>query len=92
MYKGTSLWLWVVQGIVWCCVAVLVVAIGLALLAAAALVGLGWLAWRGWLELSGRRDPPVRVEGPPSIIGAPRTKGLMISRYPVRSHTSETRR
>ena len=40
MYQGTSLWLWVVQGIIWCFVAALVIAIGLALLAAAALVGL----------------------------------------------------
>jgi hypothetical protein len=81
MYRGTSLWLWVVQGIIWCCVAALVVAIGLALLAGAALVGLGWLAWRGWLELRDRRDPPVRVERG-DIPPAPRTKGLMIPRYP----------
>jgi hypothetical protein len=58
MYQGTSLWLWVVQGFIWCCVAALVVAVGLALLAGAALVGLGWLAWRGWLALRGRRGPP----------------------------------
>jgi hypothetical protein len=82
MYQGTSLWIWAVQGFVWLCVAALVVAIGLALLAGAALVGLGWLAWRGWLELRDRRDPPVRVERPPSISGAPRTKGLVIPRYP----------
>jgi hypothetical protein len=82
MYQGTSLWLWVVQGFVWLCVAALVVAIGLALLAGAALVGLGWLAWRGWLALMDRRGPPVPVEPPPSSIGAPRTKGLAIPRYP----------
>jgi hypothetical protein len=51
MYQGTSLWLWVVQGIIWCCVAAFVIAIGLALLAVAAVVGLGWLAWQGWLAL-----------------------------------------
>jgi hypothetical protein len=61
------------------------IAIGLALLAAAALVGLGWLAWRVWLALRDRRDPPERVERPPSISGAPRPKGLMIPRYPVRT-------
>jgi hypothetical protein len=44
--------------------AALVVAIGLALLAGAAIVGLGWLAWRGWLALRDRRDPPVRHEQP----------------------------
>ena len=80
MYQGTSLWIWAVQGFVWLCVAALVVAIGLALLAGAALVGLGWLGWRVWLELRGRRGPPVRDERPPSIGGAPRTRGLMIPR------------
>ena len=68
------------RGFVWLCVAALVVAIGLALLAGAAVVGLGWLAWRGWLELRGRRGS--RVERPTSIGGAPRTKGLVIPRYP----------
>jgi hypothetical protein len=63
MYQGTSLWLWAVQGFLWLCVAALVVAIGLVLLAAAALVGLGWLAWRVWLAVRDRRDPPERVEG-----------------------------
>jgi hypothetical protein len=62
MYQGTSLWLWVVQGIIWCCVVAFVIAIGLVLLAVGAVVGLGWLAWRGWLELRGRRDPPEHVE------------------------------
>ena len=83
MYQGTSLWIWAVQGFLWLCVAALVVAIGLALLAAAALVGLGWLAWRGWLALRDRRDPPVRGERPPSIVGAPRTEGLTIPRHPA---------
>jgi ABC-type transport system involved in cytochrome c biogenesis permease subunit len=55
-----------VQGFVWLCVAALVVAIGLALLVGAALVGLGWLAWQVWLALRDRRDPPVRVERRPS--------------------------
>ena len=64
MYQGTSLWLWAAQGFVWLCVAALVVAIGLALLAGAALVGLGWLAWRVWLELMDRRGPPGRCRGP----------------------------
>ena len=74
VYRGTSLWLWVVQGFVWLCVAALVVAIGLAL--GAALAGLGWLAWRGWLAAKDRwLDPPERVERPHSIIGAPRTEG-----------------
>jgi hypothetical protein len=59
MYQGTSLWLWVVQGIIWCCVVAFVIAIGLALLAVAALVGLGYLAWRGWLELRHRRRRPA---------------------------------
>jgi threonine/homoserine/homoserine lactone efflux protein len=59
MYQGTSLWLWAVQGFVWLCVA------ALALLAGAALVGLGYLAWRGWLALRDRRDPPERVERGP---------------------------
>ena len=81
MYQGTSLWIWAVQGFVWLCVAALVVAIGLVLLAAAALAGLGWLAWRGWLELRDRRDPPVRDERG-GVSSAPRTKGLMIPRYP----------
>jgi hypothetical protein len=83
VYRGTSLWLWVVQGFVWLCVAALVVALGLALLLGAALAGLGWLAWRGWLAAKDRwLDPPERVERPHSIIGAPRTEGLMIPRYP----------
>ena len=47
-------------GFLWLCVAALVVAIGLALLAVGAVVGLGWLAWQGWLALRDRRDPPVR--------------------------------
>ena len=68
------------QGFVWLCVAALVVAIGLALLAGAALVGFGWLAWRVWLALRDRRGPPV--ERPPSIGGAPRTTGFVIPRYP----------
>ena len=59
MYQGTSLWIWAVQGFLWLCVAALVVAIGLVLLAGAALVGLGWLAWQGWLALRDRRNPPV---------------------------------
>ena len=70
------------QGFVWLCVAALVVAIGLALLAVGAVVGLGWLAWQGWLALRDRRDRPARVERPPSISGAPRTKGVVIPRYP----------
>ena len=82
MYQGTSLWIWVVQGFLWLCVAALVIAIGLVLLAVGAVVGLGWLAWQGWLALRDRRDPPARDERPLSISGAPRTKGLMIPRYP----------
>jgi hypothetical protein len=57
MYQGTSLWIWAVQGFVWLCVAALVVAIGLALPAGAALVGLGWLAWRALARAEGPARP-----------------------------------
>ena len=85
MYQGTSLWLWAVQGFLWPCVAALVVAIGLALLAGAALVGLGWLAWRGWLELRDRRGPAERVEGPPSITGGRKGIWSGSARTPART-------
>jgi hypothetical protein len=63
LYQGTSLWLWVVQGIIWCCVVAFVIAIGYVLLLVAAfllIVGvLGFLVFWGLAELKDRLDPPV---------------------------------
>ena len=71
------------QGFLWLCVAALGGAIGLALLAGGGPRRSRWVAWRGWLGAKGRLlNPPLCVERPPLIIGAPRTKGLMIPRYP----------
>jgi hypothetical protein len=71
MYQGTSLWLWVVQGIIWCCVVAFVIAIGLALLAVAAVVGLGYLGVAGLARAEGPSPPARARRAPCRSFGAP---------------------
>ena len=55
MYQGTSLWLWVVQGLVWIMVAAAIVGLALLLLVVivvlAVLAVAAFLLWWAWLEL-----------------------------------------
>ena len=63
VYRGTSLWLWVVEGIIAIFVVAFVIAIGYVLLLVAAFVlvvgVLAFLVFWGLAELKDRLDPPV---------------------------------
>jgi hypothetical protein len=60
IYRGTSLWLWLVEGIILIFVIALVMAFAFALLIAAAALIVGFFVWWGALEARDRWiDPPV---------------------------------
>jgi hypothetical protein len=63
IYEGTSLWLWVVKGLVWVLAAAAVVWIMLELLKVIVILGLaalaGFLLWIAWDEIHDRRYRPL---------------------------------